>query len=310
VYNASGAAGQFEVVKRAHGQVEQSDDDPQSERVIRPVAVTDQSICMSLYEGLSLALSTFGTMVTVYLGFRQLRPAVPVPAQALSSEPPSHLPPPTHGPGHGYALGPAAGTATSPSNAPSAPAPATVYGRAPVAPFPASVPTYGGPTTYGAPPAVLPGMPARRVRPTSVRAASILLFVTAALQPVTMLAYYGIEFAINADAAATDLSGSGVSDVTIFGVVAVLCGILGILVARGNRVAVWLVWVFGVLGVPFVALTIVGFLLILLDPNAEQSPVGLLVVVVVYLVIASLALSASAGLLLNSKARDFFFKKL
>jgi hypothetical protein len=206
------------------------------------------------------------------------------------------------------------------------------YGRAPAAPTPAQgappayvgppvygaqppygAAPYGSPPAYGAPPFGAPeasrGLPARRVRPRSVRAASILLFITAALQPLTLFAYYGVEYAINAESAAADLSDAGVTDVTIFGVVAVLCGILGILIARGNRVAVWFVWVSGVLGVPFAALTVLGFLLILIDPTDEQGPVGLLLVVVAYLIVVSLALAASAGLLINSKARDFFFKK-
>jgi uncharacterized membrane protein len=283
---------------------------------------------MSLYEGLSLVLSTLGTMVTVYLGFRQLRQAAPA-AQAMAAS----YPAPTRGPGLEYGVGPVPGAGATPSTYGVPPA-GMEYGRAPAPPSPTfgapsagappahgAAPVHGAPPPYSRPPAhgapptygatdPARGLAARQVRPRSVRAASILLFITAALQPLTLLAYYGIEFAINADDAAADLSDAGVTDVTIFGAVAVLCGILGILVARGNRAAAWLVWVFGGLGVPFAALSILGFMLILLDPNEQQGPVGLLLVVVAYLIVVSFALTASAALLINSKARDYFFKKV
>jgi hypothetical protein len=143
-----------------------------------------------------------------------------------------------------------------------------------------------------------------------VRSASILLFVTAALQILLLLAYYGIEYAINAKTAAADLSNGGVGDAAFFGVVAVLCGILGILVARGNRIAVWFVWVFGLLGVPFAALATIGEILVMTDPTESHAPVALVAVTVAYLFIASFALAASAALLLDSKARDFVFKNV
>jgi hypothetical protein len=307
---------------------------------------------MSLYEGLSLVLSTFGTIFTVVLGFRQLRQAAP--AQAGPAIPASYSAPPVHRPGPEYGPLPGAGAAPSTYGTPPPPVRGMEYGRAPASPAPAMHPTSGAPPTYGAPPTsgaptygaptsgapqaygtpptsgapqpygarpgyappayrppgTVRGLPATRVRPRSVRTASILLFITAALQPVVLLTYYGVEYAINADTAATDFGTSGATDVIGFGVIAVLCGVLGILVARGNRVAVWFVWVFGVLGVPFALLSIVGTVLTLLEPSEDRDPVGLLLVVVAYLIVVSLALAASAALLINSKARDFFFKKV
>jgi hypothetical protein len=236
---------------------------------------------MSMYEGLTLLLSMFSTFATVYIGFRQLRQAAPAPA-AAATHPMAYQVPPT------YAASP----------------PAPAMGRAPVTPAPAPYPAYGGP--HYPVPAATPAQPGRRVRPGPVRAASILLFLAAALQPVTLLAYYGIEYAINAEAARTDLGGSGVTDLTIFGIIAVLCGILGILIARGSKGAVWTVWVLGALGVPFAGIAILGLLLNMVSPAADSGPVGLLLIVVAYLVVVSLALTVSACLLLNPKARAFF----
>jgi hypothetical protein len=146
-------------------------------------------------------------------------------------------------------------------------------------------------------------------RPQSVTVASILLFVAAALQPVAVIAYYGIEFAINAEAAATDLSDAGVRDVIAFGILAVLCGILGIFVARGKRTAAWLVWIFGLLGVPLAGVAVLGLVLLLLYPSADAEPAALIGVVVAYLIVVAVAIATSAILLLGSKARDFFFKR-
>lgn len=310
---------------------------------------------MSLYEGLSLVLSTLGTLFTVYIGFRQLRQpagAQPVPAGA------PHYLAPGHGPGAGYRPEPVRGTGGAPvygaaggmGGAPPAygvaqvPTGPTLYGRAPVAPSPyptsgapvsgapisgapiSGAPTSGAPTSgpprpyggpysgaynapYGAPFAPAAAVPARRVRPKSVTAASVLLFIAAALQPLTLLAFYGIEYAIDAEAAAEDLSGAGVVDVTVFGIIAVLCGIIGIMVARGSRVAAWIVWILGLLGVPFALLTIAALVFTLLSPAEGQDPAGLLAVVVIYLVFVFVAIAASAALLINSKARDFFFKR-
>jgi len=316
---------------------------------------------MSLYEGLSLVLSTFGTLFTVYIGFRQLRQA-PAGAAPLPAGPPAqYLAPPGHLPGPGYRPDPARGMAGAPvhgmagamgsapvhgmGGAPPAhgvapvPAAPTLYGRAPVSPSPyptsgaptsgapisgapiSGAPTsgpprpYGGPYSgpynapYGARYAVAAAIPARRVRPKSVTVASVLLFIAAALQPVTLLAFYGIEYAIDPEAAAEDLSGAGVVDVTVFGIIAVLCGIIGIMVARGSRVAAWIVWILGLLGVPFALLTIFGLLYTLINPTEGQDPAGLLAVVVVYLIFVFVAIAASAALLINSKARGFFFYK-
>jgi len=256
---------------------------------------------MSVYEGLSLALSTFGTMATVFIGFRQLRQAAPAPQAAT----PAYYAPPVHG--QGLAYGPV--YAPRPGNAP--PPGRMEYGRAPVA----AAPPYGPPPAHGGYPAYAPPAYAAAVRPTvrprpgSVRLASIFLFMAAALQPVTMIAYYGLEYAIDSAAASTDVRNAGAADLTIFGILAVLCGVLGILIARGNRVAAWVVWVFGALAVPFSALAFFGLLLQMIAPGTQPTSVALLVVVMVYLLIISFALAASAVLLLNAKARAFFFQR-
>jgi hypothetical protein len=260
---------------------------------------------MSWYEGLSLALSTFGTMATVFIGFRQLRQAAPAAAPAY----PQH-------PAHGYGYGPAYGVGSV--HAPGGSAVPAQYGPPPAgppAPMGSAAPPvyaphagYGTPPTHGATAGYAPTRPAGRVRPGSVRTASILLFLAAALQPVAMIAYYGLEYLIDADAASADARVSGVTDLTIFGILAVLCGVLGILVARGNRVGLWIVWVFGLLAVPFAGLAVLGLLIQMADPGS-RGPVGLLLVVLAYLIVISFALAASAAMLLGAKARAFFFAR-
>src|SRR5262245_41689994 len=134
---------------------------------------------MSLYEGLSLVLTTLGTMFTVWLGFRQLRQTAPATAGPVPAGPPQYVAaPPAGRPPPGYGVAP-----VSP--------PGTPYGRAPAPPAPAPYPPYGPPrphVQYHPPQA----WTARRVRPQSVTAASVLLFVAAALQPIALIAYYGI----------------------------------------------------------------------------------------------------------------------
>jgi hypothetical protein len=254
---------------------------------------------MSLYEGLSLVLSTFGTIFTVYLGFRQLRQPAPAGAPVSAAPAPYPAPypaPPVPGAGpRVYGTARVPGAAPAPPVSPAAPPWQAPYG----APRPPAAP-YGPPQPVWAPP---------RVRPRAVTTASVLMFVAAALQPLAVLTYYGIEYAINAQRAAADLGAAGAVDVIFFGIVAVFCGILGILVARGNRAGAWLVWIFGVLGVPLAGLAALGLVLSLVAPAEEQDPAGLLVMVVVYLVVVSIALAASGALLLTTKSRSFFFKK-
>jgi hypothetical protein len=291
---------------------------------------------MSLYEGLSLVLSTVGTMFTVYLGFRQLRQAAPAampaalpdtaaPTAGSVGAPPglgSYTAQPTHRPGPEHRRLPAsgAGAGSAPYGVGRMPAPP--YGRAPTPtpvspPAPVRYPTSGAPQAYGAPPAYRAPHPPVRGRPTSVRAASILLFVAAALQPVVLFARYVIVYATNTGTA------SGVhfniATVTFLGVVAILCGILGILLARGSRVAAWCVWVFGLVGVPFAAVAlyrVLPNLAILANPPPAFATPGetlrarlWVIIVVAYLVVVSLAIAASGILLINSKARAFFFRK-
>jgi hypothetical protein len=266
---------------------------------------------MSLYEGLSLALSTIGTLFTVYLGFRQLGRAAPAtaPAASLGVAAPSagwqavaprngtYPAPPTPRPGRQY----------RPVPMPAAPAgygPPGVVPTSPYPPTPAATwhPPAAAPPAFRAPPVPV------RTRPKPVRTASVLLFAVAALQPVVLLTYYGIEFAMNAELASADFSDAGAADVAVFGVIAVLCGILGIFVARGSRVAAWCVWAGGVLAVPLAILGALGIVLAIVMPTEDQeAPAGLLAVVAAYLIVVSITIAWSAILLLNSKARAFFF---
>jgi hypothetical protein len=280
---------------------------------------------MSLYEGMSLVLSTVGTMVTVYLGFRQLRQAAPAatpaappgvaaPAAGSAGAPPglaSYTAQPTHRPGPEHSRVPASGAGAGSTAYGVGWMPAPPYGRAPAPtpaslPAPAQYPTSGAPQAYGAPPAHRAPHPRLRVRPTSVRAASILLFVAAALQPVPLFANYVIAYAINAAAPSGVFSAA---NVTIVGVVAILCGILGILLARGSRVAAWCVWVSGLLEVPFAAAAILRVLAGHAAPGEELAAGLWKTAVLAYLVVVSLAIAASGIMLINSEARAFFFGK-
>jgi len=276
---------------------------------------------MSLYEGLSLVLSTVGTLFTVYLGFRQLGRAAPAtasaaPATSLGVASPSaggvyggvygaprvatYPAPPAPSPGYQYRPAPTSGapTAPTPYGRPGA-APTSPYPPGPAVPWPAPA---AAPPVYRTPPAPV------RVRPKPVRTASILLFVVAALQPVVLLSYYGIEYAMNAELASEDFSNAGVADIAVFGLLAVLCGILGIFIARGSRVAAWCLWASGVLAVPLAILGALGIVLAMVTPTEDQAThPGLLAVVAAYLIVVSIAIAWSAILLLNSSARAFFF---
>jgi hypothetical protein len=267
---------------------------------------------MSLYEGLSLVLSTVGTIFTVFLGFRQLGRAAPatasaVPVASLGVAAPSAgwgNAAPTHGsytapppyPGHQYRpVPPPVASGSTPYRPPGMP-------TSPYPPAPAATwyPPAAAPPAYSAPSQV-------RTRPKPVRTASMLLFAVAALQPVVLLTYYGIEYAMNAERASADFSDAGAADIAVFGVIAVLCGILGIFVARGSRVAAWCVWASGILAVPFAILIALAIVLAMVMPNEDTTAAGLLAVVVVYLLVVSIAIAWSAILLLNSQARAFFF---
>jgi hypothetical protein len=271
---------------------------------------------MSIYDGLTLVLSSVSTFATVYIGFRQLRQAAPASAAGSAATAPAYYAPPAQtawpAPSHYPQAAPPAAPSHYPQAAPpTAPIPqpaAPPLGRATVPPpQPAPAPPYGAPHYQYQYPA--PGAPAPMVRPAPVRLASILLFLAAAVQPVAMIAYYGLEYALNAETARKDLGSSGVSDLVVFGLVAVYCGLLGIFIARGNRGALWTVWVSAAIGVPFSLLAILGLLLQTVEPGQGNSPAGLLLVVAAYLVVAASALAAAAGLLLNQKARAFFFRR-
>jgi len=84
-------------------------------------------------------------------------------------------------------------------------------------------------------------------RPSVVTAASLLLFIAAATHPLMVVVYYTIRFATTPTEAAAELSDEGVVDVLVFGGVAFLTALLGVYVARSNRVAFWCVWVVGAL---------------------------------------------------------------
>jgi hypothetical protein len=264
---------------------------------------------MSLYDGLTLVLSSVSTFATVYIGFRQLRQAAPAAAAAAGPAPMQYTPPAQ---AYGHAQAPAAWPAPSqhpqsaPPDMPTAPVPLP-QGRAAVPPQPAyaAAPQYG-PPQYQYPVTVAPAAPAL---PKPVRQASILLFVAAALQPLVMVAYYGLEYAINAETARTDFGNGGVSDLIVFALLAVSLGLLGIFIARGRRGALWTVWISALLGAPFSLVVILGLLIEAVKPAQGQPPGALMLVIAAYVIVIVVALNTAAILLLRAQAREFFFRK-
>jgi hypothetical protein len=235
---------------------------------------------VSLYEALSLVVSSVGTLGTVYIGLRQLRQNAPrVPAVPASY-------------GH-------------------APVPAP-YGHAPV-PAPYAHAPYGHPT---APPGHAPGpaphappprapMPARRRRPSSVTAASLVLFAAAASHPLVVVTYYVIRLATAPAVAAEELGREGLLDVLVFGGIAFVTALAGVFVARGSRVALWSVRVLGIVSVGTVGLLSLGFAAAVVGPEEDRLS-GFEWLFIGYFSLALVAVAVAALLLVSARSRAFF----
>jgi hypothetical protein len=223
----------------------------------RARAVGGKVVPVSLYEALSLVVSSVGTLGTVYIGLRQLRQNAPRAA------------------------------ATHPMPAPYGPAPAP-YGYAPV--------------PYGPPPGPLPAAPRR---PSSVTAASLVLFGAAAIHPFVVVLYYVIRLVTTPGTAAEELSKEGIVDVLVFGGVAFLTALVGVFVTRASRVALWCVWVVGALSVVILCLLGLAFAGASLGPEAYR-PSGFEWLFLGYFSFALLAYIVGALLLIPARSRAFF----
>jgi hypothetical protein len=248
---------------------------------------------MSVYEALSLIVSTMGTLGSVYVGVRQLRQAAPAAAAPVAPPPsgPTYGPPAASAPPTAYAP-PAHPTAYPPPAQPTAYAPPHQPGG------------YGPPAHAGA-----PARPAGRPRPTSVTAASLLLYLAATLQPVVFALYYGITYLIDAESAVADFQDAAVEDFLGLGAIALLSALLGIFVARGSRVAAWLVWVLTFLTVPFCGLVTAGSVLQAVQPTGEPVSGAVTALVIGYFTLVTITYLVGSILLLTGKARAFFFKR-
>jgi len=257
---------------------------------------------MSVYEALSLIVSTMGTLGSVYVGVRQLRQAAPAVAAPVASPPskPSYGPPAASTPPTAYAP-PAHPTAYAPPAQPTAYAPPTQ----PTAYAPPHQPGGYAPTAY----AGAAARPAGRPRPTSVTAASLLLYLAATLQPVVFALYYGITYLIDAESAVADFQDAAVEDFLGLGAIALLSALLGIFVARGSRVAAWLVWVLTFLTVPFCGLVTAGSVLQAVQPTDEPVSGAVTALVIGYFTLVTITYLVGSILLLTGKARAFFFKR-
>jgi hypothetical protein len=212
---------------------------------------------VSLYEALSLVVSTVGTLGTVYIGLRQLRQSAPArqtPAPYAYSAP------------HDYATGPG----------------------------------YPGPHR----PVHLPP-PAPRRRPPPVTAASLALYGAASAQPFFVGLYYIIRLATAPSATAAELGSEGILDVLFFGAVAFFSALLGVFVARGSRVALWFVWVLGILSTVTLCALAGSAALAALGPEAANLG-GFGLLFLVYFAVVLVAYIVGAVLLTNAQARAYF----
>jgi hypothetical protein len=231
----------------------------------RPVG--GKVVPVSLYEALSLIVSSVGTLGTVYIGLRQLRQNAPrVAATHPVPAPYGHAPAPVP---HGHAPGP--------------------YGPGP----------------YGHPGPVPRPLPAAPRRPSSVTAASLVLFAAAAIHPFVVVLYYVIRLAIEPGKAAAELSNEGIVDVLVFGGIAFLTALVGVFVARASRVALWCVWVLGALSIVTMCLLGLGFAGATLGPEAYR-PSGFEWLFLGYFSFALLAYMVGALLLIPARSRAFF----
>jgi hypothetical protein len=216
------------------------------------LVVAAEVLTVSLYEALSLVVSSVGTLGTVVIGLRQLRQSArPVPQPAY------HPPVPAH-PGR------------APAYHPSAP-----YGP------------YG--PAHQPPPA---SQPSPAVRPTSVTAASLVLFVAASTHPLVVAVYYAIRFATTPQAAAAELGGEGVIDLLVFGGIAFLSALLGVFVTRRSRVALWSVRVLGTVSALLLGLLLLAAALSTLAPETNLTGFDLMFLGYLTFVLAAYAVAA------------------
>ena len=266
---------------------------------------------MSVFEALSLIVSTMGTLGSVYVGVRQLRQAAPAVAAPVAPPPskPTYGPPAASAPPTAYPP-PAHPTAYAPPAHPTAyapPAHPTAYAPPahPTAYAPPHQPGGYAPTAY----AGAAARPAGRPRPTSVTAASLLLYLAATLQPVVFALYYGITYLIDAESAVADFQDAAVEDFLGLGAIALLSALLGIFVARGSRVAAWLVWVLTFLAVPFCGLVTAGSVLQAVQPADEPISGAVAALIIGYFTLVTITYLVGSILLLTGKARAFFFNR-
>jgi hypothetical protein len=142
-------------------------------------------------------------------------------------------------------------------------------------------------------------------RPSSVTAASLVLFVAAAAHPLAVVLYYMIRIATAPNSAAAEISDGGIVDLLVFGGVAFLSALLGVFVTRGSRVALWLVWVLGAVSTIVVCLLAVAAALATLAPETDR-PRGFELLFLGYFAFVLVAYAVGAVLLATAGSRAFF----
>ena len=227
-----------------------------AERWIWAGRQTQNSERMSVFEGLSLLISTVGTLGSVFIGMRQLRQGAPV-AQAAG---PASAPP--HAAGYAPAPQPTAYAPTPQPTAYTPPEPTdgvrpTVPSRPRTArrrsrPRTARLRRRPGTARRGRPSTARHRCGRRRARgrATSRPPVCCCTWPRRCSRWCSRL-YYGISYAdrrrwrrprTSRSAAVTDFLG--------LGAIALFSALLGIFVARGSRVAAWTVWVVALLACP------------------------------------------------------------
>jgi hypothetical protein len=163
-------------------------------------------------------------------------------------------------------------------------------------------PTYGRASVPTAPVAVA------RTRPGSVTVASLFLYAAAALQIIVLVSGWTYSLLDNASEPLLDRFGPEAAiDLLGFGVIGVCCALLGLFVARGGQISVWLTWLLGVVGLLFFAFFALAALGFALDPTMEFGPgdVSALIFTAIYCSVLSILFITSASVLFNPAARSF-----
>jgi hypothetical protein len=147
--------------------------------------------------------------------------------------------------------------------------------------------------------------PAARPRPSSVTAASLVLFVAAATHPFVVVLYYTIRFATAPTSTAAELGGEGFIDLLVFGGIAFFSALLGVFVARGRRPALWSVWVLGAVSMVLLCGLALSAVLTALGPEASGLG-GFELLFLGYIAFVLVAYVIGAGLLVTAGSRAFF----